>query len=450
MSDRQQRIRLGLFVIGALLLFAGLIIFFGGAPDWLKSTHKYTIIFSDAPGLQPGTPVRKSGVKVGEVSSIQLNDETGQVKVGVRLNSDFTPRTSDEPTVTRGLIVGDTAIDFVPRAPEKALAGDPIPPNSVLQGVSPFNTKVLIDQATSVVPEAQRSLVQVRKSLEAIEKIGPQAETTLREIGELARASREFIPDLKRTNDGLRDLFGNSGDLGPSLAAVVPELRKTLEETRYFLKTGSFWVEEAGVTFKRQEPRLVKALESLTQTTERLNEIMSPENQKSITEILKNVKLASGRFDRLTMSADDFMKDGRGTLKTLNSTLAQTEQAVAELRQATRPLAERAPRIMQNLDNSIELLNRTMADARELMRVIGQSEGSLQKFIADPTLYNNLNETMAMLQKMMPRFDRILKDVEVFADKIARHPESLGIGGAIRPSAGLKEGPPSTSHFPKP
>ena len=31
--------------------------------------------------------------------------------------------------------------------------------------------------------------------------------------------------------------------------------------------------------------------------------------------------------------------------------------------------------------------------------------------------------------------------MEVFADKIARRPELIGIGGALRPSAGLKELP---------
>jgi phospholipid/cholesterol/gamma-HCH transport system substrate-binding protein len=46
-----------------------------------------------------------------------------------------------------------------------------------------------------------------------------------------------------------------------------------------------------------------------------------------------------------------------------------------------------------------------------------------------------------MVTQVLPRVDRIMRDVEVFADKIARHPESIGIGGAVRPSAGLKEGP---------
>jgi len=49
--------------------------------------------------------------------------------------------------------------------------------------------------------------------------------------------------------------------------------------------------------------------------------------------------------------------------------------------------------------------------------------------------------------RILPRVDRILRDIEVFADKIARHPESLGVGGAIRPNSGLKD-PPNVPYSP--
>jgi phospholipid/cholesterol/gamma-HCH transport system substrate-binding protein len=32
-----------------------------------------------------------------------------------------------------------------------------------------------------------------------------------------------------------------------------------------------------------------------------------------------------------------------------------------------------------------------------------------------------------------------LRDVKEFSDKIARHPEILGVGGAVKPSNGLKD-----------
>jgi hypothetical protein len=37
--------------------------------------------------------------------------------------------------------------------------------------------------------------------------------------------------------------------------------------------------------------------------------------------------------------------------------------------------------------------------------------------------------------------------METFADKLARHPELLGVRGAIRPSEGLKQ-PPQPFHPP--
>ena len=119
-----------------------------------------------------------------------------------------------------------------------------------------------------------------------------------------------------------------------------------MDEARYFLKTSSFWIEEVGVSFKKNEPRLVKAVDALTITTERIGEVFTPENQKSIANILKNVD----RRDRCE-GARICMKDGKAAMKTLNSTMAQAEQAVTELRQVTRPFAERTPRILENLEN---------------------------------------------------------------------------------------------------
>ena len=74
-----------------------------------------------------------------------------------------------------------------------------------------------------------------------------------------------------------------------------------------------------------------------------------------------------------------------------------------------------------------------------------QEGGALRRFLNDPSIYNNLSDAACMLTRMLPRVDRILRDVEVFANKIARHPESLGVGGVVSPSSGLKEAPLAAS-----
>src|SRR5262249_31792505 len=123
-------------------------------------------------------------------------------------------------------------------------------------------------------------------------------------------------------------------------------------------------------------------------------------------------------------------------------------QVVANLKQATKPMAERSSTIMRNLDESTDKLNKTITDVRELLRAGGQGDGTLRRVLLDPSLYQNLNDAACMLVHTMPRVDRILRDFEVFADKVARHPESLGVRGAITPGSGLKEGPSSWQTLP--
>jgi phospholipid/cholesterol/gamma-HCH transport system substrate-binding protein len=45
---------------------------------------------------------------------------------------------------------------------------------------------------------------------------------------------------------------------------------------------------------------------------------------------------------------------------------------------------------------------------------------------------------MANVNELTRRLEPILNDARVFSDKIARHPEVLGVRGAIAPQSGAK------------
>src|SRR5437763_1828507 len=129
MDPRQQRFRLGLFVLTALLLLAVLIVLFGGSPRLFTAQNRYTIEFKNAPGVAPGTPVRRSGVKIGVVTRVELDDTTGEVRVEIAVDKKYTLRTSDDPVISQDLLSRDTTIDFVPKqtqAPAPTLA-PPVP-----------------------------------------------------------------------------------------------------------------------------------------------------------------------------------------------------------------------------------------------------------------------------------------------------------------------------------
>ena len=184
--------------------------------------------------------------------------------------------------------------------------------------------------------------------------------------------------------------------------------------------------------------RFIKTLQDLDETLVRVGRTFDDENQRNFRNTLKNLSTASDSLDGITKNADGFLNDGRLTLRRMNQSLEQADKLMVTLQKATNPIADRSDRIMKNMDEGTERLNRTMVDVQALVQALSRSDGTFSKMVNDPALYNNLNDITCMLLHILPRVDRMMKDMEIFADKIARHPESLGVGGAVRPSSGIK------------
>src|SRR5205823_7406201 len=114
------------------VLLGGLTFYFSGGNRTIFSPRNpYTIIFDDAPGVAPGTPVRRSGVKIGEVASVDLDDESGKVRVKILVERKYTLRSNEQPVISQDLLSRDTNIDFVVPTPDRpappSLAPAPVP-----------------------------------------------------------------------------------------------------------------------------------------------------------------------------------------------------------------------------------------------------------------------------------------------------------------------------------
>jgi phospholipid/cholesterol/gamma-HCH transport system substrate-binding protein len=378
MNNKNLRFRVGLFVLASLVLLALLITLFSGFPTLFKQYYRYTVVLAEAPGVSAGTPVRRSGVRIGEVDNVKLDEDTGQVRVSIIVEKQHTIRRSDQATLVHSLLGGDTSIDFMPQRPN----GQPA------------------DQTP----------------LEAGEEINGVVRT---DINSLLNQSTDLLPAMRRTNDEFQVAAKNWGRLG----------------------------ERADVLLQANQDKLVKALDNLNDAVIRLSNLFNDENQRNLSTTLKNVRAGTENMDQIAKNTDELVKESRQTIRRVNESVARADEVLANLQQATKPMAERSGNVMKNLDESTDKLNRGLNDLRELMRTMQQADGTLHRLATDPALYNNLNEAASMMARIMPRMDRVLRDMEVFADKIARHPESLGLGGVVSPSAGLKEIPTSNSSW---
>jgi phospholipid/cholesterol/gamma-HCH transport system substrate-binding protein len=371
MNEQKLRFRIGLFVAASLVVLLALTVLFTGLPSFFIPTNRYVLVLPSAERVTPGTPVRRSGVRIGEVTKVELDDETGKVRLTIALPRNRTIPKNEVPVLTRS-IIGDPAIDFVPRPlPD----GGAVPPGSEIAG--------------TVQPDVSSSLGELNKAAENLNRLAGPAEKTLNEIGVTAKTW---------------------GGLG--------------ENTNVLLKTN--------------EQKLIKTLDNMNETFQRASDVLSPENQRNLNATLKNVRAASDTLDTLTKDTDEVMKDTRNTLKQLNASLKQLDQVMDNLDKITRPMADRGGAITKNIDESAEKLNKTLTSMQELFGAFGKTDSTAYRLLNDPGLYNNLNVVAYGIAKMLPTLDRTLKDLEVFADKIARHPEALGVGGVVKPGSGLK------------
>jgi ABC-type transporter Mla subunit MlaD len=513
-----MRFRIGLFVLLALLLLATLVTLFGSLPSLFKQYHEYTVTFADAPGVNVGTPVRRSGVRIGEVKSVDLDHDTGDVRVGLLLERPYKLRKGEEPIVAQGLLGSDTCIDVLPGPPPaKGQAPDrtPLEPGSLVPGGKQPNVHTLLSRASEVVPATHDTLTQLRQSLERLERLGPLLEDTVKEyrelakatreavpevrraaaevaelaratreavpeirrtateVGELAHATREEVPGLGQTSDEVRELAkavretvpelrrtnnevcglvkaahdsvpalnqtnNEVRELAKAVRETVPELRHTNEEIQHSVESWGRVGDRVDGLIALNQDKLVKTVDNLNETLVRLSTLFNADNQRNLAALLQNVRTGSESLQNITRSTDDLLKESRLTVHKVGDSVARADEAMNNLQQATKPLAERSNTIMKNLDESTAKLNVTMTELHELVRIVGQGNGTLQRLVVDPSLYNHLDETVCTLERVLPRLDRILRDLEVFADKVARHPEALGVGGVVSPSSGIK------------
>lgn len=458
-----MRLKLGAFVGGALVVLAALVVFFGRAPDLFTNKARYSILFPEAPGIGPGAPIRKSGVRIGEVSAVELDPESGQVRVRIRVDRKYLPRRSEEAIITKGLLSGDAAIDFIPRIGEDgqmAPRGEEWPPDSDIPGVPPITPRSLLSPASNVLQNAQLSLERVARAFESLEKVQPKLERALDEASETFKAFRTLVPQANKTLERVQNFLGADGPENAAggvmpagfvaQPAEQPNLRALIRDVQDVARAVRPAVDDIRGLMRRLEPEVTGAVKSARQTFDSINEVLSPENRKQVTELLKNANGVAVSIVRISDALTTILGSAEKSLKNIDTVIASAGLVIADVRAITKPLSARSDALVGSVVDTVDQLNKAIADVRGLLTTFGRGNGTIQKLLADPAVYQNLDDAAGSLARVMARAEKITRDLEVFADKVARRPELIGVGGALRPSSGLKDlpGSPLPSYRP--
>jgi phospholipid/cholesterol/gamma-HCH transport system substrate-binding protein len=216
--------------------------------------------------------------------------------------------------------------------------------------------------------------------------------------------------------------------------------------------------------FATLEPKLGSALDSLTQASDAVTKLSGDIDRlllgdgNNFGQLVQKTDKALDDFSRAMANINDVMGDPqarenlrrtlsempqvlgdlRTTVKGMGATVDTADRNLRNLEGLTRPLGERGAGMVAQIDATIGRLDEVLQQAVFFTKALNESDGTLGRLVRDPRVYEDLASAAANVKTLSRDLRPIVDDIRVFSDKIARHPESLGVRGALDRRPGLK------------
>jgi len=375
MNERQLQFRVGLFVIVAMSIGVVLILQFSEFRNFWEKTYRIAIHFDEVPGLQIGCPVKQNGITIGSVEEMLLDEEQGGVLVVVEIRDSIRLRADATAQLSRS-VFGDGAVTFTSGKSPEFLA-----PQTRMKGIQSGDPLMAIERMERTVGQTLNSFVAT---------------------------SQEWQKVAKNLNNLMETHRGNLDDVIERTALALDHFNITME-------VASKTFGEAGGTLRHA-----------TQTLASANALLAdPQLQRDLRQTAAVLPL--------------IVDEARQTIAAARISMAKVTENLDIIQQATMPLAQESGVITRKLSGSLVQLEGLLTELNQFSQLLNQKDGTLQKLASDPQLYQNLNRSAGALGVLFDNLNPAIRDFRIFADKVARHPEILGVSGAMRGSTGLKE-----------
>ena len=337
MDDRQLKLSVGAIAIATpivLFLLIGintpLSFSLGGGQREVK------IHATRAPGVGRNTPVRRDGVLIGRVESVE--PVRGGVQITAKVSPDNPVLQSDQAQIRPSSLFGDAVIDFT-----QDPAGDPtpVPPEMVIRAESaPDPLAALTELQVEVAPAIQSlgragdSVARLAQRIDSALGDDLDTEQISRLINNLDRAAESFTS----TMDSINSVVGEQGSQQQLRQAIrdFPELISSLRST----------AEAADTTFRSLDSAVISAgnnLRNIECLTEPLGE-KGAELVQLLTSSLENLDLILADARRFAAS----LNNGQGSLgrivnerelyDNLNTTVYNANQTIVRINELAKQL----------------------------------------------------------------------------------------------------------------
>jgi phospholipid/cholesterol/gamma-HCH transport system substrate-binding protein len=351
-TTSEKTLRVGLLVAVSLTVLMLFVFFIGAEQQIFARKNEYDLQLENVSGLAQGNPVRMAGVSIGVIKDITLprDPKERNVRIVLMIDRKYEDRVRQDSRARLkklGLLTGDSYIDITPGTPRFPV----LEPGSMI----PAQKQTNVDQLISSGEDLVDNFVQISYSLKNILGRVDRGEGL---IGELTsqpetrqRLTDTLLMTLNKTNAALAHIESGKGVLG-----------KLIYDDTY------------GEQLTASIGSAARSLESVSSNVQRSFEsgqgalpalLGDPEGKRRVNELLENMRVTTTNLSNFSTA----LSKGEGLVPRLMNDKQYGDQALAEF----------------------TLL---VSQLNETVRKINSGEGTAGKLVADPSLYESVNDIL--------------------------------------------------------
>jgi len=291
-----RTIRLGIMVITGTILFTIAVYLIGQKQDMFSNTFRRRVVFSNVNGLQPGNNVRFSGINIGSVMGVNIqNDSTIEVIIRVREGVRQYIKTNALVTIGTDGLMGNMIINISPGKGEAAIVEN----NALLQSYSRVKTDDILKTLNMT---NENAAMLTRSLLDVVENIqhgkGTLSylvyDTMLRK--NLSQSISNVQQATGKTNQILTDIQSMSTEIksGQGLAGYL--LKDTITSTRLIATITE--LQRASTNIQQSTDSLKHFLAQLNNEKGSLNALVADTVMaRDLKQTISNLNKGTAKFD---------------------------------------------------------------------------------------------------------------------------------------------------------
>lgn len=326
MRDRSLEFKVGLLLVGALVILGGFVFVLGNFS--LGPGFRLNVDYNFSGNIQPGAPVKVSGIKVGKVEAVdfwggKLDAATGRnvqvrVRIWVQDRVKGSIREDAEFFVNTAGVLGEQYLEIAPGSPSRAVLASPY-----VVGVDPPRTDLIVARLYEFL-DSVTSLLKEDKDL--IKNLLKDGAATVHELNTL----------LAENHDEIGTLIVSATRLADQASGMIGDVRSGLPDPKVI-----------GRTVVTAERTLASADRALTEVTPRASKLLDEGvrvagtlTDARVARAFAAVDAAIAGLDKATLlvaNVDGLVTDVRAGKGTAGKLLTR-EEVYADIKEMVRDL----------------------------------------------------------------------------------------------------------------